>query len=157
MKNWKQYTLIVFMAFLVFTFIGCGDDNGNKDPCNCDPKNHLAIDENCGCGLADCDCTAKVYGYINGIPIYRLKIISDTQAIAAAGAAKDGYDGAIGAEVDLGNINTTKVGAIYLTLDKTACYIPEGADKNIIYLAHDMDVEDMAGYIVSFNIGHLNN
>jgi len=23
MKNWKQYTLIVFMALLVFTFIGC--------------------------------------------------------------------------------------------------------------------------------------
>ena len=83
MKNWKQYTLIVFMAFLVFTFIGCGDDNGKKDPCNCNPKDHLAIDENCGCGLADCDCTAKVYGEIDGIIIYRLKTITNEDALIA--------------------------------------------------------------------------
>ena len=84
MKNWKQYTLIVFMAFFVFAFIGCGDDDGKKDPCNCDPKDHLAIDENCGCGLADCDCTAKVYGYAGGKPIYRLGVVDDADAETAA-------------------------------------------------------------------------
>ena len=32
MKIWKQCTLLVFMALLVFTFIGCGDDNKPEQP-----------------------------------------------------------------------------------------------------------------------------
>ena len=37
MKNWKYFTLIVFMALLVFTFMGCGE------PCS-------------ACGQKDCVC-----------------------------------------------------------------------------------------------------
>jgi len=94
MKNWKQFTLIVFMAFLVFTFIGCGDDNGKKDPCNCNPKDHLAIDENCGCGLADCDCIKQI-GYIDGIPVYKYKGISVEDMDDAVGKLYGFYTQAI--------------------------------------------------------------
>jgi len=53
--------------------------------CNCNPKDHLGIDETCDCGGANCTCTLKVYGTVAGIKIYRSGSISNeimTTAVA---------------------------------------------------------------------------
>ena len=62
MKNWKQCTLMVFMALLVFTFIGCNDD-----PCICKNLHIVLTGEKCnknGC------ISVEIPGQrVNGIPV----------------------------------------------------------------------------------------
>jgi len=60
------------------------------DPvCECPDTEHLGIGETCDCGLADCDCTLKVYGQIddntrgNHFKIYRNGDITDAEMATA--------------------------------------------------------------------------
>ena len=107
MKNWKQCTLIVFMALLVFTFIGCGDD-----PCKC--------------GAVDCSSTTKTYGYIvldgggGNIPIYRVKAVTEAQMDGVVAKVQAGYNGVNG--VVKPKINTNNVNAIHITNDEWEIY-----------------------------------
>jgi len=72
MKNWKQCTLFVFMALLVFTFISCGDPD-NKSICECIEKEHLGISQG---KCADiCECSEQI-AIINSTNIQIRKLIN---------------------------------------------------------------------------------
>jgi uncharacterized membrane protein len=74
---------------------------------DCTITNH-AIDDDLSCGH-----TAKVYGTINGIPVYRTKAVTETQATAAYTVALAGYNSmTAGALKD--KIATTKVSQIVI-------------------------------------------
>jgi hypothetical protein len=76
MKTWKKCAIVGILAIMVFAFIACDDKN---DPCNCDPKAHLGIGENCKCGGKNCNnCTVQV-DYLDGIPIHKVAGISVAQ------------------------------------------------------------------------------
>jgi hypothetical protein len=88
MKNWKHCTLVAIITFFVIIigFIACDENNGKIDPCNCDPKAHLGIGENCNCGLKDCICTeqtAWLGGIVDGVKIRKEIGISVAQMEAA--------------------------------------------------------------------------
>jgi len=76
------------ILIIVTTVMAC---KIHPDPkiCDCEPKDHLGVGDNCNCGADTHDCTVKVYGTItclNGkvIKIHRQGSVSDAQAIAAA-------------------------------------------------------------------------
>jgi hypothetical protein len=77
MKNWKHWTFAAIIAIcgIIFGFIACDHDNGNKDPCNCDPKAHLGIGEICNCGGNDCTCIEQI-GDVGGVTIRKAAGIS---------------------------------------------------------------------------------
>ena len=142
MKNWKKLNVIGIILVFVFGFIGC-DKNENNDLCNCDPKEHLAIDENCSCGGDKCNCSAKIYGTVNGINIYREEGVKDVEAIPFA-------ESIISVHSDMtpsgkNNINTNKVSAIHITVDKTDCLSDNSGTQKIIYIAVDQldNLEDI--------------
>jgi len=60
MKNWKVYVSAYLMANIILTFITCGNDDEKKDICNCNPKAHLGIEENCSCGNIECNCLEQI-------------------------------------------------------------------------------------------------
>ena len=68
MKHWNFFAIIALGIIVAFT--ACDNDNGNKDPCNCDPIAHMGIDENCNCGLKDCNCTEQIVN-LDGITIHK--------------------------------------------------------------------------------------
>jgi hypothetical protein len=66
MKTWKLCAFTGILAIIVFSFIACKDKN---DPCNCDPKAHLGINENCECGGSDCNNCTEQTVILDGISI----------------------------------------------------------------------------------------
>ena len=90
MKTWNLCAFIGILAIIVFAFIACEDKN---DPCNCDPKAHLAIGENCKCGGKDCDnCTVQV-DYLDGILIQKTAGVSVVDMNSAVANINTAYFG----------------------------------------------------------------
>jgi len=73
MKNFKQCTLTVLLAFLVFAFIACGDDNNCKCFETYGEWTHLEEGENCGCNKNNCNCQTKVNTTLTGTSIKVIK------------------------------------------------------------------------------------
>ena len=80
MKIFKQCTLTVFIAFLVFAFITCGDDNNCKCFETYGEWTHLEEGENCGCNKNNCNCQTKVNTTLTGTSI---KVIKETGVLVA--------------------------------------------------------------------------
>jgi len=137
MKNWKHCTLIVFMALLVFTFIGCGDDE--ETICKCTEKNHLGIDQG---KCADiCDCT-EWSDTLNGTAIEIRKQVGVTNAQANAAVTK------INAAYGLRNggqkaIFAAKVTEIHVIAGNTTNFV-----GGIWYVGHGVDAEDLKDLIL---------
>ena len=139
MKKLKHYTLIVFMALLIFTFIGCGDT--------------------CDCGAVDCkNCTPIVYGnvYLDGdggsISIYRVKAVTEAQMVGVVAKVQAGYDGLAGGIKP--NISTAKVSAIYI--DTSNSCILQADSKWIISLNYNNDIEAMTTRLDIYANNQLN-
>ena len=65
MRSWKHYGIVNLIVIIIFTFIACDKDVENNDFCNCNPKAHLGINENCSCGSIGCDCSEQIVMWDN--------------------------------------------------------------------------------------------
>ena len=139
----KSLAIVIAILALSLTVIACDDD-----PCNCNPKDHLGIDETC-CGKKGCKCELKEYGKIAGIPIYRENGVTNDQAITAEENIQEGYLSVYPAV--RGNINTTKVSAIIITATDTidSCTLNDEG-KYIIKIAENRVVGYVAGTLENY-------
>ena len=53
----KRNFLVILMV--IIALMACKTDSDSDPECNCPVKEHLALGENCTCGLANCGCTLK--------------------------------------------------------------------------------------------------
>ena len=150
MNMMKSILMVLVVGALVCSSCKDGDDaNGSgTQPCTClstyGTTAHLGMNETCTCGGTDCNCTAKVYGNIAGVPIYRQKNVTELQAVSATNNASAGYAG-ISDEVTKGKINPTNLSRIEIIGEGYADCLPDvnNNGKYILYLEYDRDVNGM--------------
>ena len=88
MKNKIRFFLVVALALLIGFMMTACDNNGNV----CEKRSLAADDTANKCNKGTCTCAVKEYGKVNGIPVYRLKAVTDAQAITAMTNLTTGYN-----------------------------------------------------------------
>jgi len=107
MKKNIGILLVVTFALVMGLIMTTCDNSGGV----CE-KRSLAIDEAANkCNKGTCTCIVKEYGKVNGIPVYRLKTVTDSQAITAMTNLTAGYNAMVAGKE---NITTSKLNAFYM-------------------------------------------
>jgi len=138
----KKLGIVMVILALLFTVIACDDD-----PCNCNPKDHLAIGETC-CGGKGCKCELKDYTNAAGIPFYRMLGVTDNEAKVIAGRFDEVYDEVTESDrtylkknvtevrvTSTGSVNGTKGGILYIPKGATEEQIGMYLGNNGFFLA----------------------
>ena len=132
MKNWKQFTLMVFMALLVFTFIGCGD-NDPPETCTCKNLHIVLTGEKCN---KDGCVSVEISGQrVNGIPV--------TNRDEVASGLFNPQADIVGAALDyIGEHNPEQLVYIKANL------------KEINIVGGTGGIPTSEGYVLTINLGH---
>ena len=146
MKKISKIAALIIMLSLVGVACGGNGENDNNTPCNCPETAHLDFEETCDCGLANCNCTQKVWGNVVdaerdvNIPIYKKGDVSDEDMEAAVRRAENAYD----SWDHEGNKNVLvgKIAAIVIMPNAGSTYVPGGADRRT--------TEDGKQFIIEF-------
>jgi hypothetical protein len=134
MKTWKSCAFIGILAIIVFAFIACEDKN---DPCNCDPKAHLGINENCKCGGKDCNNCTEQTATLDGITIRKqdgITVLQMNTAVANINTAYFGPDMTDGGRIKFKN-KVTQINIVSgngVILDGTVLKVGIGATVTAI-------------------------
>jgi hypothetical protein len=154
MKTRQKLWLIAFVAILTLAITACPDSpsrgsrtGGNNNP----PSGNnpcLNLTSVPKCNRTGCTCAPKVYGNINGIPVYRESAVTDIQATTAFNEALAIYTMAhLGAPVAVANINSANVTAIHLI----GGISDWDADKKILKIQHTLRDDDMIDFLLDTN------
>ena len=108
MKKNIGILLVVTFALVMGLIMTACDNSGGV----CE-KRDLAVDDAAGtCGKGTCTCAVKEYGKVNGIPVYRLKAVTDAQAKTAMTNLTAGFN-TMG-DAPKTNITTNNISAFHI-------------------------------------------